>query len=51
MEKDFRILAMYLPQFYRTAENDPDVLEYYETWNEAEFPDMYRGGASLSRCG
>ena len=36
---------------YRTAENDPDVLEYYETWNEAEFPDMYRGGASLSRCG
>ena len=34
---------------YRTAESDPDVMEYFETWNEAEFPDMYRGGACLSR--
>ena len=34
---------------YQTSESDKDVLEYYETWNEDEFPDMYRGGASLSR--
>ena len=34
---------------YQTAESDPDVLEYYDTWNEADFPTMYRGGASLSR--
>lgn len=24
--------------------------EYYETWNEEEFGDAYRGGSSLSRC-
>ena len=23
---------------------------YFETWNEADFPESYRGGASLSRC-
>ena len=34
---------------YQTAESDKDILEYYETWNEDEFPDAYRGGASLSR--
>ena len=34
---------------YRTSESDGNVLEYYETWREEEFPDMYRGGASLSR--
>ena len=34
---------------YRTAEGDADVLEYYETWNEDDFPEMYRGGASLSK--
>ena len=35
---------------YQTSEEDADLLEYYETWNEAEFPEMYRAGASLSRC-
>ena len=35
---------------YQTSKEDADLLEYYETWNEAEFPEMYRGGASLSRC-
>ena len=34
---------------YRTSESDSTVLEYYETWNEADFSAMYRGGASLSR--
>ena len=33
---------------YQTAEGDSEVLEYYETWNEDEFSEMYRGGASLS---
>ena len=36
---------------FRTGEGDDAVLEYFETWNEADFPEMYRGGASLSRCG
>ena len=35
---------------YRTSESDSNFLEYYETWNEEEYPDAYRGGASLSRC-
>ncbi|WP_029233201.1 hypothetical protein [Butyrivibrio sp. VCB2006] len=34
----------------KTAESDNDMLEYYETWNEDEFPDAYRGSSSLSRC-
>ena len=34
---------------YRTCESDQDVLEYFETWDEAAFPEAYRGGASLSR--
>ena len=32
MEKDFRILAMYLPQFYRTAENDLFWGEGFTDW-------------------
>ena len=36
---------------YQSCESDDTVLEYFETWNEDEFPEMYRGGASLSRCG
>ena len=35
---------------FQTSESDSNVLEYYETWNETDFPDSYRGGASLSRC-
>lgn len=35
---------------YQTCDTDPDVLEYYETWAEADFAEAYRGGASLSRC-
>ena len=34
---------------YQTCESDENILEYYETWKEEEFPDMYRGGASLNR--
>ena len=34
---------------YQTSESDSNVLEYFETWNEDEFADMYRGGASLSK--
>ncbi|MDO5445514.1 MAG: hypothetical protein Q4F31_07830 [Eubacteriales bacterium] len=34
---------------YQTSEGDDTVLEYYETWKEEDFPEMYRGGASLSR--
>ena len=36
---------------YQSCESDAGILEYYETWDEAAFPDMYRGGASLSRNG
>lgn len=35
---------------FRTCESDDMILEYYETWREEEFAEMYRGGASLSRC-
>ncbi len=35
---------------FQTSESDTDVLEYFETWNEADYPESYRGGASLSRC-
>ena len=31
-----------------TIIGDADVLEYYETWNEDDFSEMYRGGASLT---
>lgn len=34
---------------YQTSESAPGILDYYETWEESEFPDMYRGGASLWR--
>ena len=34
---------------YQTCESDNDILEYYETWNEEDFPQTYRGGASLSK--
>ena len=34
---------------YQTSASDREILEYYETWNEDDFPEMYRGGASLSR--
>ena len=34
---------------YQTSEGDKDILEYYDTWNEDEFSDMYRGGALLTR--
>ena len=27
-----------------------DYIEYYETWEESEFADMYRGGASLTKA-
>ena len=34
---------------YQTSESDENVLEYYETWDEEDFSEMYRAGASLSR--
>ena len=34
---------------YQTSEDDSEVLEYFESWNEDDFSEMYRGGASLSR--
>ena len=34
---------------YRTSASDNSVLEYYETWDEADFPEKYSGGSSLSR--
>ena len=35
---------------FQTSQSDNDVLEYFETWNEAAFSENYRGGSSLSRC-
>ncbi len=35
---------------FQTCESDDTILEYYETWREEEFAEMYRGGASLNRC-
>ena len=34
---------------YQTCESDKDILEYYETWHEEDFPQTYRGGATLSK--
>ena len=34
---------------YRSAEGNRDVLEYYSTWDEEDFPHEYSGSASLSR--
>ena len=34
---------------YQTSESDKDTLEYYETWDEADFSNTYSAGASLSR--
>ena len=35
---------------YMTCESNHDVLEYYGTLSEEEFPETYSIGASLSRC-
>lgn len=35
---------------YQTSEGDPTIMEYYETWEESEFPAKYSGSASLMRC-
>ena len=32
---------------YRSDDSDPNVLEYYWTWNEDEFSKSYSAGASL----
>ena len=34
---------------YRSVENNRDVLDYYGTWDEDDFPNQYSGGASLNR--
>ncbi len=34
---------------YQTSASDETVLEYYETWDENEYPDTYSGSASLCR--
>ena len=35
---------------YQTSESNADVLNYFETWQEEEYPDKYSGGASLIKC-
>ena len=35
---------------YMTCESNHDILEYYGTLREEEFPETYSIGASLSRC-
>ncbi|WP_026659924.1 hypothetical protein [Butyrivibrio sp. AC2005] len=35
---------------YQRSNDDDNMLEYYETWDEKEFADKYRGGASLKRA-
>ncbi|MBQ6017129.1 MAG: hypothetical protein IJL19_04530 [Clostridiales bacterium] len=35
---------------FQTSDSDNTVMEYYETWNENEFADCYRGGSSLFKC-
>ena len=35
---------------FKTSENDLGIMEYYTTWNEAEFADNYVGGSSISKC-
>ena len=32
---------------YRSNESDENILEYYSTWDEEEFPHQYNAGASL----
>lgn len=34
---------------YQTDDDDPDILCYYSTWDENEFPHEYSGGSSLTR--
>ncbi len=34
---------------YQTSEEDPNVLDYFYTWDEDEFMDKYSGGSSLFR--
>ena len=35
---------------YLTCESDHDVLEYYGTWSEEEFPETYSISSSLGKC-
>ena len=35
---------------YQTCLSDTNVLEYYETWQEDDYSEMYRAGASLFRA-
>ena len=34
---------------YKTAKDDKNILEYYETWKPSEFATHYSGSSSLSR--
>lgn len=34
---------------YQTCETDANIMEYYGTWDEAEFADAYSGSASIFR--
>ena len=34
---------------YQSSEDENNVLNYYETWNEDEFPEKYSGSSSLFR--
>lgn len=35
---------------FKTSESDQTVMEYYSTWEDAEFADKYIGGSSISKC-
>ena len=35
---------------FKTSENDKTIMEYYSTWEDAEFADKYIGGSSISKC-
>ena len=35
---------------FKTSESDTTVMEYYNTWEDAEFADKYIGGSSISKC-
>ena len=35
---------------FKTSESDQTIMEYYNTWEDAEFADKYIGGSSISKC-
>jgi len=35
---------------FKTSADDTTIMEYYSTWDDAEFADKYVGGSSISKC-